>query len=350
MALKHILATAMVALLLTGCEDDDDNGSDPVEFSQLVVFGDSLSDVGTYAVGTVAALGGGKYTINGPSGSIWVENLANEIGVPVPCAAQTGLNGDASLGFNVPVTNFPECFGYAQGGSRVTNPIGPGNAALGGANATLGQLTVPLLTQIESHLAKGAFSGTELVTVLAGGNDVFINLGSISETFTPTDAVNAMGQAGAELAAYVNQLIIANGANYVLVVKLPDVSKNPFGYSFNDADTEGLIELMSFVFNDQLAKGLATAGDKVALVQAYNLSQDQAINPSDYGISNNTGVACNLDPAVNPLESALVCTEATVLPEADSGYQFADSVHPTPFGHTLLSGAAMETLMDVGWR
>ena len=78
-----------------------------------IIFGDSLADVGTYAVGAVAAAGGGKYTINGDNtainpaltGKIWTELIAAHLGLPAPCAAQTGLDGDAALGFSVPVVN-----------------------------------------------------------------------------------------------------------------------------------------------------------------------------------------------------------------------------------------------------
>ena len=56
----------------------------------------------------------------------------------------------------------------------MTDPVGPGSRR-SAVNALLGQLTVPIVTQIANHLAAvgGSFSGTELVTVLAGGNDVF---------------------------------------------------------------------------------------------------------------------------------------------------------------------------------
>jgi len=141
-----------------------------------------LSDVGTYKVGTVAALGGGTYTVNGIAGAIgadpapsknWTELVAAQTGLPVPCPAQTGLNSAASLGGPVAVVNHPECTNYAQGGARVTDPVGPGSASAP-VNSPLGQLTVPIITQISTHLAKvgGKFSGTELVTVMAGGNDV----------------------------------------------------------------------------------------------------------------------------------------------------------------------------------
>ena len=62
-----------------------------------------------------------------------------------------------------------------QGGARVTNPVGPGNKALGGANAVLGQTTgACVVTQINNYLAAngGKFSGTEIVFVSGGPNDV----------------------------------------------------------------------------------------------------------------------------------------------------------------------------------
>jgi phospholipase/lecithinase/hemolysin len=161
------------------------------KFSAQVSFGDSLSDVGTYAVGGVKALGGGKFTINGDNTSIspdltgknWTEFVAAQLSLPAPCPAQTGLQGDATKGFAVPVTFNTNCLNYAQGGSRVTIPVGPGNAATG---SPLGQTTVPVVTQIANHLAKsgGKFSGTELVTVLAGGNDILFLMGQLSASAT----------------------------------------------------------------------------------------------------------------------------------------------------------------------
>ncbi|UUZ46896.1 hypothetical protein LP420_24640 [Massilia sp. B-10] len=91
----------------------------------MVSFGDSLSDVGSYAVGTIAAVGGGKFTINGNNtaknatltGKNWTELMATQFGLPAPCAAQTGLDGDPTKGFSVPVVNHTECLSYAQGGA-----------------------------------------------------------------------------------------------------------------------------------------------------------------------------------------------------------------------------------------
>lgn len=193
----------LTAAVLTACGGTDPRPGDQttkIKFSQQVTFGDSLSDVGTYAVGGIAAMGGGQYTINGDATSVnpeltgknYTTLLAAQLGLPAPCAAQTGLLGTAStnpaLNFSVPVTFQANCFNYAQGGARVTNPVGPGNRALSAANATtaIGLTTVPVVTQIANHLAKtgGKFSGTELVIVTAGGNDVLEQINELKANAT----------------------------------------------------------------------------------------------------------------------------------------------------------------------
>ncbi|TWI66137.1 phospholipase/lecithinase/hemolysin [Pseudoduganella lurida] len=162
-----------------------------VSFASQVSFGDSLSDVGSYNVGTVKALGGGKFTINGDNtatnsaltGKNWTELMAAQFNLPAPCPAQTGLDGNAAQGFSVPVVNNANCFGYAQGGARVTNPVGAGNKLTGSA---LGALTVPVVTQVKNHLAKtgGKFKGDEVVFVMAGGNDILVNLAQLQTAAT----------------------------------------------------------------------------------------------------------------------------------------------------------------------
>lgn len=204
----------LTAAVLTACG----GGTSPaggdqttkVTFTNMVSFGDSLSDVGTYRVGAVAAAGGGKFTINGNStarnpdltGKIWVEFMAEQLKLPAPCAAQTGLQGDPSLGFNVPIVNHPNCFNYAQGGSRVVEPVGPGNVATG---SPIGEMTTPLVTQIANHLTKtgNKFTGTELVTVLSGGNDVLMQLAAVT---------NAGSAAGAQAFATALATRLAAGA------------------------------------------------------------------------------------------------------------------------------------------
>jgi outer membrane lipase/esterase len=196
LALALLTATVLVACGRTSPDGGDQ--SQRLAFTRQISFGDSLSDVGTYAVGAIKTAGGGKFTINGDgtsrnpelNGKIWVEFMAAELKLPAPCAAQSGLIGDASKGFSVPVVQNLACFNYAQGGARVTNPIGPGHPATG---SPVGQTTVPLVGQIANHLSRtgNRFSGTELVTVLSGGNDVLMQLGTLSAAATA--AGNAAG-------------------------------------------------------------------------------------------------------------------------------------------------------------
>ncbi len=409
--LKYSL-TLIAAAVLAGCGGSGGSGAtDPapkIKFTSQVTFGDSLSDVGSYKVGTVAALGGGKYTINSATAKNWTEIVAADLGLPAPCAAQTGLEGLASQGFNVPVKNNAGCTGYAQGGARVTNPVGPGNKLLGGNNAILGQMTVPVVKQIQNHLDAngGKFSGTEVVFVSGGPNDGFIQASTLSAAATaaataavtaavpgqiqkdiasgvckPTDAqasnciaaavatltptvgasagaayakanaqtyVDAMGTAGTELASYVNNMILAKGAKYVVVVNMPDLSKTPDALK-QSADTQTLLNGMTVTFNARLLAGLA-GNDNVLFIDLFTRFRDHAANPSAYGISNVTTPACDLAPAKNPLGSSLVCSVNNLIAGDTSKYYFADNVHPTPLGQSLFASYISEELAKRKWK
>jgi len=368
--IRFLALATVTSLLLAACGGGGDGDQSPrVHYTAMVSFGDSLSDVGTYNVSTIAAVVGGKYTVNGATAKNWTERIAAQIGTSAPSAAQTGLNSIIPQIPAVAVVNHAGCYGYAQGGARVTNPVGPANvnAYPADPSGALGQLTDPVINQITRHLTAvgGSFSGTELVTVMAGGNDVFSNLGIVNATVaaataapgaTPTSiaaaaqaagtaAVTAMGTAGGELAAYIKTQIVAKGATHVVVVNLPDVSQTPLGYSQSVA-TQGLIQLMSSTFNSQLAVGLGnTAG--VLQVDAFTQGQDQVAHPTQYGLTNVTVPACDL--TVTILASSLVCSGNTLIAGDVSHYQFADTVHPTPYGYQLLAQFVAKRMTDAGW-
>ncbi len=360
------VATA-IAVTLAGCGGGGGlsgstaaNPNPKVQFSSEVTFGDSLSDLGTYNVGTIKALGGGRFTVNAtlasgaPAPTNWTELMAGTLGLAAPCPYETGLNGQASLGFNVPVVTNPACTNYAQGGSRVTNPVGPSNALLG---SPVGALTVPVITQINNHLAAhgGKFSGNEVVFVLAGANDIFMNAASISASFTPTQAVTAVGQAAAELSGYINNLVLGNGAKYVVVVNVPAIDLTPQGVLGESVapGTQALFAAMVKTFNGQLTANLTSPN--VLIVDANTVSADQIKNPAIYGLSNTTATACNLNYGVNPLAtptaygSSLVCNGSNVIAGDVSHYLFADLVHPTPYGNLLLARYVAAQMAIKGW-
>ncbi|MES2261119.1 MAG: SGNH/GDSL hydrolase family protein [Pseudomonadota bacterium] len=443
--------TVIAAAILAGCGGSDFQPKP--KFSAQVSFGDSLSDVGTHAVGAVKTAGGGKYTINGDNtasnpeltGKNWTELTAAQFGLPAPCAAQTGLQGDASKGFSVPIVNHAGCYGYAQGGSRVTNPIGADNKATG---SILGQLTVPVVQQVKNHLAAvgGKFKGDEIVFVMAGGNDVLSGLTELNTAATAAgttaganafgaslvgqlaagapnpqsaaqaiglalatenarpghtdqtvigaavtaavvagngavassavylpmvakaqadanaagfkagndyanahgaDLVKALAQAGAELAVIVKSQIVANGAKYIVVNNLPDVATTP-SVTAQSPSIQALTANMVKVFNDALAAGLA-GETTVLLIDVFTFSHDQALNPAAYGFTNTKDTACDLSPAKNLLSSSLTCNGSNLKAGDVSHYEFADGVHPTPFGNKLLARYVGDKVAAKGW-
>jgi phospholipase/lecithinase/hemolysin len=378
----HVLTTALAAaVFLAGCGGNEAGDQKPrVAFTTMVSFGDSLSDVGTYNVSLVAAQGGGHYSVNGigATGLLWTnwtEFLSATLGLTAPCSAETGLNTIQAV-LNVPpvpatfhdASTGGTCMNYAQGGARVTNPIGPGNAALFNASVpstysnAIGQLTVPVQTQIANYLAHngGKFTSDQLVTVFAGGNDIFINVAVFQATVAAdptqataaaTAAVTAMAQAGTEEAGYVNSQILANGATHVVVINLPDVSLTPFAIA-SGAQGQALVKQMTQAFNQALQAGV-TAGANVVFVDAFTASEDQATNKAQYGLTDVTTPVCTSS-------SSLLCTKNTLIPAvapAASGaaataantYEYADSVHPTPYGYRLLAELVGEQLAIKGW-
>jgi phospholipase/lecithinase/hemolysin len=158
-------------------------------------------------------------------------------------------------------------------------------------------------------------------------------------------AVTAMGTAGAELAAYVNTLIVGKGARYVTVVNLPDLSNTPYALS-QDVSTRELVNTIVTTFNAQLQAGLS-GNPNVLYVDAWSVSRDQAVNPAPYGLTNVTTPACNL--ANNLLGSSLVCNKSNLIAGFNGNYLYADGVHPTPYGYWLLARLVSKEMVAKGW-
>lgn len=394
---KYAVSACTAALVLTGCGGGGgETSSNSVGFTSMVSFGDSLSDVGAYKVGNVAAAGGGKWTVNSATSQNWTELIAAQYKLPAPCPAQTGLPSLIPQLPPVAVQNFSACRNYAQGSSRVTSPAGPGSFAIQQAvlqatgspvaaaqAAGLGLMALPVVNQMANHLTNvgGSYSGKELVTVFAGGNDVFLNLNGVSSAaaggagavgaaqfagWSPAvqsavaaggaaavdaaaqAAVAGMAQAATELVAAVNTQVLAKGAKYVVVLNVPDVSTTPFGAAL-DASTKGLIVNMTTAFNNTLSQGLA-GKPGIVMVDANTQGRDQIANPAAYALSNVTTAACSKTSPANPLGgSSLTCTASSLVPGDTSKYLFSDDVHLTPYGYQLLAQFVTKNLAVAGW-
>jgi phospholipase/lecithinase/hemolysin len=132
------------------------------------------------------------------------------------------------------------------------------------------------------------------------------------------------------------------------------VAGTPFAKTLDLArpGTAALIDAMVTAFNAQLAAQLQGVPE-VRLADAYSVSKDQVANPAQYGLVNVTDVACGpnaLSPSPTANGTSLVCNASNTLAGVDvSRYQFADDVHPTAYGHLLLTQFAAKELLQAGW-
>ena len=353
----------------------------PGSFTAVVSFGDSLSDVGTYAPATslagngTAPYFGGKFTTNGAAGTVWVENVAASLGL-LATPAEVGFAGSSVA---CPAAANPAlagtCTAYGQGGARITDPNGIGHAT--------GALTVPVASQIGNHLTRfGSFRDSDLVLIWGGNNDVFVKFEEFAAaaaqiqaeaaagllsgvqankalSAAQTQAQAAMKQAALELAALVRTRVLDNGGKYVAVITLPDSGDTPFGQSL-PASARQVLSDLSAVFNLWLAEGLT--GQPVGLIDARVLLKSLSADPAGAGFANATVPACDavkigaLTGGQVTDGSSLFCNATVGAPYyglrtgADpSTWLYADSVHPSTGGHAAIGNAFATQLAAFGW-
>jgi phospholipase/lecithinase/hemolysin len=171
----------------------------------------------------------------------------------------------------------------------------------------------------------------------------------------------------------------------VVVINLPDVSLTPDNGTWLTTGAGVYVQPvhpnltldMTTAFNTALAAGLqidaasqTSALSTVAWVDAFTASQDQAANPSSYGLTNVTAAACDLgktgvtvaNPPIGfvPLASSLFCTKNSLIaidtahvtatdPTGVLNYEYADTVHPTPYGYRLLAELVGLKMAIKGW-
>ncbi len=308
MQLKSVVRAVSGALLSLGLAAAAHAQQQP--FSNMVVFGDSLSDGGAYTnfIRTLGIPGSSQvkyfqFTTN--PGNVWVEDIAQQFGLSL---TPNMINGGTN---------------YAQGGARVDLPSA-------GANPFTPE--IPVSQQLDEYLGTYHYFGQNtLVTVLAGANDIFQG-GAAAIAPAVTGLVTEI----ATMQGY--------GARYIVVVNLPDIGLTPEFRALGPVGSaEGTAAAVGF--NGGLKQGLAQIGGNVLYVDAFSLFHEIVADPRLYGISNITGVAC---PTVAASPGAIGCTPATEIPGSAMSYLFADGVHPTTIGHRILADAVISELLAPG--
>ena len=276
-------------------------------FSNMFVFGDSLSDTHNLFLATGGALPDlnqgpyfdGRYS-NGP---LWVETLAADLGLP------NGSKAFLAGGNN-----------YAFAGARTGIDIAPP-----GVFAQVGGLW------------NGLGDPNALYVVVAGGND----MRDARSAFTTNSAADNLGrEQSAEIA--VNNLkfslgfLAAHGARHVLVSNLPDLGGTP------EANFLGLSAASTDATNrfNALLPGLLAAGAGYGLDMSF-LDLAGLLQSVIVDANTNGGAKYGITDVTEPCKDFL----GSVSQHACSVSLFSDSLHPSAAAHKLIGEAAFAAVV-----
>ena len=305
----RLLAGAIVAGLLAS------QAASATQFSQVVVFGDSLSDAGNISLANAPQIQPPlRFTTN--PGKTAAELVAEGVGHPISPSLAGGTD-------------------FAFGGAGVVN------------NSTAGPIpTLPQQLGMYLTATGGQADPNALYQVWGGANDSFYL--PATSTDTSVLAAGTVNAAQTEL-GMIGQLQAAGG-RYVVVYNLPDIGKTPSAAAEGAAAAAGATQL-SVVYNGALSSGLSqlsSQGLNIVPVNTYGLINEVIANPSAYGFSNVTDAACGLTSTsvqCGPQGSGLPYTYPA---GADQSYLFADGVHPSTAADRLLSQVVLAELAAPG--
>lgn len=289
-------------------------------YSDIFVFGDSLSDTGNYA------------SVFGPfSYPYWNGSFSNG-----PTAVET-LAKELSTNNSVPLTVKPSLHLIgAQSGT---------NYAVAGARASTDE-AIDLSTQVQAFLGhhQGSAPSDALYIVFIGGNDLRDarnETDPIASAAIIKKAVKGIDQSVRTLAA--------RGAKHFFVVNAPNIGTIPetklIAQQLNLPLLPALTTLKTQAFNARLYLALLKTQWELRMpIAKFNLfasSEEIARHADSYGIDNTTdfcysSFALQFNPA---------CLDSNNMPRFDS-YYFFDEIHPTAKVHKL-TGERMATLFAV---
>jgi phospholipase/lecithinase/hemolysin len=265
-------------------------------FSQLVVFGDSLSDIGNTANATFDLFPGPYYYedrfSNGP---VFVEALSSGLGL--------GPAVRSTAGGNV----------FAYGGAQTS-----------GTGGLTGAFIRDIDEQVDQFLASRTADPNALFVVFAGSND-FVN-GQANASIPVSNLAEDIGR------------LVAAGARNFLVPNLPLLGHVP---RFNDSpSTLATYNLRTMQFNTALAAmldDLETTNSALAIARldVAALFNEALASPATFGFTNVTDAAA---PGLEPGDSTYNTNQ--IAPNANE-YMFWDDLHPTATVHAALAQRAL---------
>lgn len=281
-------------------------------YSTIYAFGDSLSDAGNISALTArsvpaAPYDGGRFT----NGAVWVQDLAQDLGLPAVKASLTGGNDFA--------------YGGAYTGATAIHSVNP--------------------TDLPSQIAQFAAAdphpqANALYTVWAGSNDV-LDIANTT-TMTPAQQQAAVQTAVGNEVAAIDSLA-KHGATDFLVLDVPDLGKTP--YEAARPTSQAASTALAQQFDTQLAQELQALGVtdhlRIDLVDTFSILDGVIANPSKYGFTNVTTPVWTGN-LTDPHSGTLNATGA-----AQNGYLFFDNLHPTAQTHALLAEGIAQSMKAV---
>ncbi len=314
-----LLAALVGAAWLAAC-----GGGQQVETfraNRVIVFGDESSvinaDKSKYSVNAVQLADNTQ--LDCTSNALWIQSVAAVYGLV-----------------------FPECNVLP-----VQAPVSRIYAAAGARAAAIG-------AQIEMHIASGGFTEKDMVTMLAGSNDILDQYAKFPSTSEAQLTIDVEA-AGAELAAQVNR--IANLGAKVLLSTTIDMGYTPFALTEEAANAgrAALLSRLSARFNAKLRANIMNDGRKIGLIKLDEyVSSVAKARLLGGGIFLNTTL-----PACLPTAPLPTCTTKTLgtdaaavpppaTPTAADGvtWLWADATHLSAGGQVSLGSLAVTRALN----
>jgi phospholipase/lecithinase/hemolysin len=271
-------------------------------YSDVYVFGDSLSDTGNIrnSLGFFGGFLGNSigYGSNGrfSNGDVWHEYLSADLGLNSTSIHRTGGNN------------------YAYGGALVSS------AAQG----------LGMDAQIDTYISEqgGVSSDADALFIAwAGGNDVRGYVGQ-------TDPLAELEQTLDNYAASLAQLL-ASGVSTLLIPNLPDLGAIPeFASTADSAQAHDLTVAWNTGLESRIWDLNHQFNASLYYFDVYTTFNELLAAPADFGFTNTT----------DQCRSSSFFGE-TACAGAD-GYAFWDYIHPTTAAHELLAQFAFEQLAN----
>jgi phospholipase/lecithinase/hemolysin len=263
------------------------NVAEAVTFTELICFGDSLTDTGNMNYMSLGiAPGAGYWQGRFSNGPTWVEDLAGRLGLPAPAADRPPGGG----------TN------YATGGAKTDQTY----------TFLIGYYGMDTQVARFGNDVGSSWDGSSaLVTVWGGANDYIDNIGTPSTV----PAYNLKDR--------IDELHTIGARNF-LCCNLPPLGQTP---RYRGTANEANADARSVEFNaafaaivDQLR--IDYTDSTFYYLDVHSYFQDILANPGAYGLTNVTDEAMSV-PGANVDE-----------------YLFWDDLHPTRAAHALLGQTA----------